>query len=82
MLDLRSSRRRYSSADVAAREALLVERGTIIGPEVDDQEPLDFPAEVVDVVLTNRSLVDKPLQKIAASAASPSRRYGFSIPLG
>jgi putative transport protein len=52
---------------VMAREKVLVERAAGIGPEVDDKELLDFPVEVLDVVLTNRSLVDKPLKELAES---------------
>lgn len=52
---------------VAARGELLVERGTVIGPEVDDKDLLDFPAEVLDVVLTNKALVGKALKDLATS---------------
>lgn len=49
---------------VAAKEEVLVERGTIIGPEVDDKTLLDFPVEVLDVVLTNKALVGKTLKEL------------------
>jgi putative transport protein len=52
---------------VAARGEVLVERGTVIGPEVDDKELLDFPVEILDVVLTNKSLVGKTLAELAES---------------
>jgi putative transport protein len=52
---------------VAARGELLVERGNVIGPEVADNELLDFPVEVLDVVLTNKALVGKALKELAAS---------------
>jgi len=42
-----------------------VERGTIIGPEVDDKALLDFPVEVLEVVLTNKALVGKTLKELA-----------------
>jgi putative transport protein len=35
----------------------LTERGTVIGPEVSDAELLDFPVEVLDVVVTNKAVV-------------------------
>ena len=52
---------------VAARGELLVERGNVIGPEVADKELLDFPVEVLDVVLTNKALVGKALKDLAAA---------------
>ena len=50
---------------VATRQELLVERGAMIGPEVDDKELLDFPAQALDVVLTNKSLAGKTLLELA-----------------
>ena len=52
---------------VAARGEVLVERGTVIGPEVADKELLDFPVEILDVVLTNKALVGKTLTELAES---------------
>lgn len=52
---------------VAAREEILVERGTVVGPEVNDKELLDFPVAVVDLVLTNRSLAGKTLGELNQS---------------
>ena len=52
---------------VIAREEVLVGRGTVIGPEVDDKELLDFPVEILDVVLTNKALVGKTLRELAES---------------
>jgi len=46
-------------------EALMA-RGTEIGPEVDDKALLDFPAEVLDVVITNKAFVGKTLRDLAA----------------
>jgi len=50
---------------VAARGEILVERGAVIGPEVDDKELLDFPVEILDVVLTKKALDGKALKEIA-----------------
>jgi putative transport protein len=48
------------------REALLeIEKD--IGPELDDREVLDFPAEHLDVVITNKAIAGKTLKEIAAS---------------
>jgi putative transport protein len=50
---------------VAARQHVHVERGTLIGPEVDDKELLDFPVEALDVVITNKSFARKTLSDLA-----------------
>ena len=52
---------------VMARPEVLVERSSVVGPEIDDKGLLDFPIEVLDVVMTNKSLVDKTLDKLAKS---------------
>ena len=51
---------------VTARTEILMARGAeIIGPEVDDKALLDFPVEILDLVLTNKSLVGKTLGELA-----------------
>ena len=50
-------------------EALMT-RGTVIGPEDDDRELLDFPVEVLDVVVTNRELVGKKIGELATLEAA------------
>src|SRR5438552_4950378 len=45
-------------------------RGTTIGPEVNDKALLDFPAEVLDVVITNKALVGTSLAELAQSEAA------------
>jgi len=52
---------------VATRQDVHVERGSAIGPEVDDKELLDFPVEALDVVITNKSFSGKTLAELAAS---------------
>ena len=52
---------------VMARPEVLVERSSVVGPEIDDKDLLDFPVEVLDVVMTNKSLVGKTLEKLAKS---------------
>ena len=52
---------------VMARAEVLVERSNVVGPEVDDKELLDFPVEVLDVVLTNKALVNKTLAELSKS---------------
>jgi putative transport protein len=44
----------------------LMERGITIGPEVSDRELLDFPVEVLDVVVTNKAVVGKTFRELAA----------------
>jgi putative transport protein len=51
---------------VLTRSELLTARGTEIGGEVDDKELLSFPIEVLDVVMTNKSLVGKTIVGLAA----------------
>src|SRR5262245_2219770 len=50
---------------VITRAELLMARGTVIGPEVDDTELLDFPVEVLDAVVTNKSLAGRTLRDLA-----------------
>jgi putative transport protein len=51
---------------VATRQEVHVKRGAKIGPEVDDKELLDFPVEVLDAVITNKSLGGKTLAELAS----------------
>jgi putative transport protein len=58
------------SGDVIAvitRTEALMERGTQIGPEVNDKPLIDVPAEVLDVVITNKAWEGKTLKELAAS---------------
>jgi putative transport protein len=52
---------------VITRTELLMARGTEIGPEVDDKELLDFPVEVLDVVVTNKKVAGKSLRELAVT---------------
>jgi putative transport protein len=52
---------------VMARPEVLVERSSVVGPEIDDKDLLDFPVEALDVVMTNKTLVGKTLDKLAKS---------------
>lgn len=49
---------------IAARRKLLT-GGVPIGQEIEDRELLDFPLVALDVVLTNRSLVDRTIADLA-----------------
>ena len=53
-------------AIVAAREALL-RREADLGAQVDDRELLASPAEIVDVVITNKTVAGMTLRQIAAA---------------
>jgi putative transport protein len=55
---------------VMTRSEALAARGTVIGPEQDDRELLDFPVEVLDVVVTNRDIMGKTIGELAALEAS------------
>ena len=61
------------SGDVVAvttHTRLLAELGPRIGPEVHDAELLDFPVEILDVVVTNRAIVGKSLRDLASLAST------------
>jgi putative transport protein len=55
---------------VMTHTATLMARGGQIGPEVDDRELLDFPAEVLDVVITNKKVVGKTIRELATLEAA------------
>ena len=52
---------------ILTRSELLTARGIEIGVEVSDAELLDFPVELLDVVITNKSLVGKTLADLAST---------------
>ena len=51
---------------VTTRAGVLMERGTEIGPEVNDKPLIDFPAEHLDVVITNKAIAGKTLKDLAS----------------
>jgi putative transport protein len=57
--------RRDDVVAVATRLDAHVERGSAIGPEVQDRDLLDIPIEVLDVVVTNKAVVGKTLAEVA-----------------
>jgi putative transport protein len=57
--------RRDDVVAVAARTDALVERGSTIGPEVEDRELLDIPIEMLDVVVTSKALAGQSLAELA-----------------
>jgi putative transport protein len=57
--------RRDDVVAVATRHEVLVERGSRIGPEVEDRELLDIPIEVLDVVVTSRAVAGTTLAELA-----------------
>ena len=50
---------------VLTRSELLMSSGTQIGTEVSDTELLDFPVELLDVVITNKAFDGKTLTEVA-----------------
>ncbi|HEU4345365.1 MAG TPA: TrkA C-terminal domain-containing protein, partial [Candidatus Binatia bacterium] len=52
---------------VTARTEVLAEQSAVIGPEVNDKELLDFPVDVLDVLLTNKALAGKTLTELATA---------------
>jgi putative transport protein len=57
--------RRDDIVAVMTRTEILARRGTEIGPEVDDKGLLDFPVEILDVVVTRREVAGKTLRELA-----------------
>jgi putative transport protein len=51
---------------VATRHEVLAERGSKIGPEIEDRELLDIPIETLDVVVTNKALAGSSLAELAS----------------
>jgi putative transport protein len=52
---------------VITRTEVLMERGTEIGPEVNDKALIDFPVDLLDVVVTKGAWAGKTLREMAAS---------------
>ena len=44
----------------------LMARGTMIGPEMDDTELLDFPQEMLDIVVTSKAVAGQSFRELAA----------------
>jgi putative transport protein len=51
---------------VITRTELLMERGIEIGTEVNDKALIDFPQEILNVVITNKAWAGKTLKELAA----------------
>jgi putative transport protein len=51
---------------VITRTEALMEKGTEIGTEVNDKALIDFPEEVLNVVITNKAWAGKTLKELAA----------------
>jgi putative transport protein len=64
---------------VLARSELLVQRGQNIGQEVDDRDLLEFPAQILDVVITNKAIAGKTLRDLAESDIGRVTARGFFI---
>lgn len=64
---------------LVARTELLVklENKNAIGPEIDDRDLLDFPSEILDVVITNKTISGKTLQELASSSFKETGRGVF-----
>ena len=62
---------------VIGRREMLLKHGPLIGPEVDDRELLDFPGEILDVVITNKVLAGMTLQRLAEADEGRAARGVF-----
>jgi putative transport protein len=70
------------AGDVVAlvgRHEALVEHGPKVGSEVEDRALLSVPAEVLEVVLTNKEVAGKTLGEIAASSVGKDLARGVFI---
>jgi putative transport protein len=80
--------RRDDVVAVATRLDVHVERGSAIGPEVQDRDLLDIPIEVLDVVVTNKTLAGKTLAELARGEFARGiflqklARAGEEMPIG
>jgi putative transport protein len=64
---------------VLARSELLVQRGQNLGQEVDDRDLLDFPAQILDIIITNKAVAGKTLRDLAESDVGRVIARGFFI---
>ena len=71
---------------VMARTEAHLQGGSAIGPEVNDKELLDFPAAILDVVVTSKDVAGKTIRELAAHDISRGvflrhmRRLGQPLP--
>src|SRR4029453_10548242 len=52
---------------VLTRSEFIVQRGQNLGQEVDDRDLLDFPVEILDIIITNKAIAGKTLRDLAES---------------
>jgi putative transport protein len=64
---------------ILARSELFIQRGRNIGEEVEDRELLDFPAEVLDIVITNKAIAGKTLRELAESEIGRVKARGVFL---
>lgn len=58
---------------ISASRELMLKSETTLGTEVDDRELLEFSADILDVVVTNKSLEGKTLREITETEAQQGR---------
>ena len=62
---------------IAGRREVVLSIESYFGTEVDDRQLQDFPAEIVDVVVTNKKLAGHTIKEIAESEAA--RQHGRGV---
>jgi putative transport protein len=64
---------------VVGHRDVLMASGTRIGPEVQDFELMDFPGEVVDVVITNKDIAGKTIREVAEAEVGRTHARGVYL---
>jgi putative transport protein len=64
---------------VAGRREVVLSIENYFGTEVDDRQLLDFPAEVVDVVITKKAVAGRTIKQIAESQGENGHQRGRGV---
>lgn len=62
---------------IAGRREVVVEGAARLGPEVDDREIMDVEVQILDVVVTNKTMVGKTLGELVSNQLTPDGRGVF-----
>jgi putative transport protein len=65
---------RGDAVSLAGRVGWVISDSAAVGPEIDDEELLDFPVESLDVIVTSRAVAGKPLAELLAKESDDLAR--------